>query len=31
MITVQNDKQCSLCALLYALKDNFQGVLFARV
>ena len=31
LITVQNDEQYSLCAFLYALKDYFQGVMFARV
>jgi hypothetical protein len=30
LITVQNDKQCSLYAFLYALKDNFEGAMFAR-
>jgi hypothetical protein len=27
LITVQNDEQCSL----YALKDNFERVMFGRV
>jgi hypothetical protein len=31
LITVQNDQQCSLCAFLYALKDNFERVMFGRV
>ena len=31
LITVQNYQQCSLCAFLYALKDIFERVMFARV